>query len=239
MSSGHHTFELGDISFDVTRKRIKNIYLRVCLPQGRVAISAPMRMSLETIRLFSISKLGWIRKQQEKLKHQTREMPKEYIDHEPHDYLGRKYELKIVETKGASEVILKQDTLELHIRKKTSVIQKKQVMQGWYKQQLKLFVSQYVLKLEKIMNVTVAEVCVRTMKTRWGTCNVKAKRIWLNTELAKKSIESIEYIITHEMVHLLEPSHNKKFKVYMDTFLPQWRVLKQALNQSALGYVEP
>lgn len=238
MSIKHSIIELGDICLNVIHKDIKNVHLSVHPPQGRVTIAAPLGMDLETLRLFSISKLGWIRKQQTKLRNQKRETAREYVTRESHYYLGRRYLLKVVEQDAAPQVLLKSGTIELHVRKESAVEDRKEIMQSWYRQQLKGLVSQHVAKLEKKMNVKVGEICIRAMKTKWGTCNVKDKRIWLNTELAKKSIESIEYVLVHEMAHLLERNHNEKFVAYMDTFLTKWKYLREELNRSALGHVE-
>ncbi len=238
MNTNYNTINVGDISINVIHKDIKNVHLSVHPPQGRVTISAPLQMDLETIRLFSISKLGWIRKQQAKLKNQKREAAREYITRESHYYLGQRYLLKIAEQNTAPKVVLKHNTIELYIRKGTSITQRRKILQSWYRQQLRTLVPQYVAKLEKKMNVKVAEVRIRIMKTKWGTCNPKAKRIWLNTELAKKPIESIEYILIHEMVHLLERNHNGKFTAYMDKFSPKWKYLREELNRSPLGHVE-
>ena len=238
MNTSHNTIELGDICIDVIHKNIKNIHLSVHPPHGRVTISAPLRMDLETVRLFSISKLGWIRKQQKKLMNQKREAPREYVTRESHYYLGQRYLLKVVEQDAAPKVVLKHGTIELYIRKGASITRREEILQGWYRQQLRELMPQYIAKLEKKMHVEVAEICIRKMKTKWGTCNPKVNRIWLNTELAKKPIESIEYVLIHEMVHLLERNHNEKFIAYMDKFLPKWRHLREELNRSALGHVE-
>jgi len=238
MNTEHHTIELADISFEVIHKDIKNVHLSVHPPFGRVTISAPTHMDLETIRLFSISKLGWIRKHQAKLKNQKRETAREYITSESHYYLGQRYLLKVIEYNAAPKVILTHKTIELYTRNNASIKQKEKILSEWYRQQLKNITSQYILELEKKIGVKITEVCIRKMKTKWGTCNAKAKRIWLNTELAKKPIESIEYVLTHEMMHLLERKHNDKFVNYMNKFLPKWKHLREELNRSALGHVE-
>jgi predicted metal-dependent hydrolase len=238
MNTNYNTVNVGDISINVIHKDIKNVHLSVHPPQGRVTISAPLRMDMETIRLFCISKLGWIRKQQAKLKNQKRETARDYITRESHYYLGQRYLLKVVEQNIAAKVVLKHNTIELYIRKGTSITRRKEILQKWYRQQLRMLVRQYIEKLEKKMNVKVAEIRIRKMKTKWGTCNLKANRIWLNTELAKKQIESIEYILIHEMVHLLERKHNEKFMAYMDKFLPKWKHLREELNRAPLGHVE-
>ena len=238
MNTSHNTIELGDICLDVIHKNIKNVHLSVHPPNGRVTISAPRQMDLETIRLFSISKLGWIRKQQAKFENQKREAPREYVTRESHYYLGQRYLLKVVEHNAAPKVVLKHNSIELYIRKGATIAQREDLLQGWYRQQLRELIPQYVAKLEKKMNVNVSEIRIRSMKTKWGTCNHEAKRIWLNTELAKKPIESIEYVLVHEMVHLIERNHNETFIAYMDEFLPKWKHLREDLNRSALGHVE-
>jgi predicted metal-dependent hydrolase len=146
--------------------------------------------------------------------------------------------LKVVEQNTAPKVVLKHNTIELYIRKGTSITKRKDILQGWYRQQLRALIPQYIARLEKKMNVKVAEIGIRIMKTKWGTCNPKANRIWLNTELAKKPIESIEYILIHEMVHLLERKHNETFIAYMDKFSPKWKHLREELNRAPLGHVE-
>jgi predicted metal-dependent hydrolase len=195
-------------------------------------------MDLETIRLFTISKLGWIKKQQAKFLNQKREAPREYIPRESHYYLGQRYLLKVVEHDAAPKVVLKHNSIELYIRKGATDAQREDILQGWYRQQLRELIPQYIAKLEKKMNVKVTEVRIRTMKTKWGTCSPKAKRIWLNTELAKKPLDSIEYVLVHEMVHLKERNHNEKFITYMEKILPEWKHLREELNRSALGHVE-
>lgn len=238
MNTRKNTIELGDISLQVLRKNIKNVHLSVHPPQGRVTISAPLSMDLETIRLFGISKLGWIRKQQARMRNQKREAPREYITRESHYYLGKRYLLKVIESKQASRVVLRHDKIEFYVRPKMKRKQKEFLLQFWYRQQLRKIIEPRIEKLEKKLHVRVADVGIRTMKTKWGTCNTKAKRIWLNTELAKKPLESIEYVLVHEMVHLLERKHNKRFIAYMDQFLPKWKYLRDALNRSALGHAE-
>lgn len=232
------TIKLNDIHLNVVRKNIKNVHLSVHPPQGRVTISAPFHMNLETIRLFSIAKLGWIRKQQAKLKNQKREAQREYVTRESHYFLGQRYLLKVIEQNSAPNVVLKHNILELYVRTDASVKQREAILQKWYRQQLRELIPQYITNLEKKINVKVAEICIRTMRTKWGTCNPKAKRIWLNTELAKKSIESIEYVIVHEMVHLLERNHNEVFIAHMNKLLPKWQYIREELNRSPLRCIE-
>lgn len=232
------TIELGDISIEVVHKNIKNIHLSVHPPLGRVTISAPNRMDLETIRLFSISKLGWIRKQQIKQRTQKREPAREYLNRESHYFLGKRYLLNVIEQESAPKIILKHSTIELYVRSGSPIELKEEVMQSWYRKQLRDLLPDYVAKHEKEMSVKVFYIGIKKMKTRWGTCNPTAHRIWLNTELAKKPIECIEYVLVHEMVHLLERKHSNIFHAYMDKYLPNWKQIRQELNRSMLGHVE-
>ena len=227
---------LGDISIDVVQKEIKNVHLSVYPPSGRVRISAPLRMDMDTIRVFAISKLGWIKKQQIKLCEQERETPREYINRESHYYLGKRYLLKVIEHKASPKVVLKHNTIELYVRENTSLDKRRAVLENWYRQRLKEIVPDYLVKWEKIMKVKVEEFGIKKMKTRWGTCNQEAGRIWLNLELAKKPTPCIEYVIVHEMVHLLENKHNETFIAYMDKFLPKWRFYKEELNKRPLRH---
>jgi predicted metal-dependent hydrolase len=236
MSTEAQQLQLGDIAVEVVQKDIKHLHLSVYPPAGRVRIAAPLRMDLETIRIFAISKLGWIRKQQDKLRNQLREAPREFLNRESHYYLGKRYLLQVVEADAPQRVVLKHSTLELHVRPGTDAGQKQALLHNWYRQQLREIIGQYVHKWEEIMQVTVQEVGIKKMKTKWGTCNREAKRIWLNLELAKKPLQCIEYIVVHEMVHLLERSHNDTFVAYMNRFMPQWEQYRDALNRLPVAH---
>jgi hypothetical protein len=231
------TIDLGEITAEVVQKDIKNIHLSVYPPNGRVKIAAPLRMDVETIRIFAISKLGWIKRQQTKLRNQEREAPREYISRESHYYLGVRYLLKVVERDSKPSVAIKHDNLILQVKPDTNAEQRQILLQEWYRAQLKALVPHYIAKWEKIMGVQVSEFGIKKMKTKWGTCNTAAKRIWINLELAKKPLECLEYIVVHEMVHLLERSHNARFIAYMNQFLPQWRNLKEELNRLPVSHL--
>lgn len=227
---------LGDIRVDVAHKDIKNLHLSVYPPSGRVRISAPLRMGLETIRIFAISKLSWIKKQQNKIRGQERETAREYITRESHYYLGKRYLLKIIEHNASPKVEIKHGTIEIYIRPNTGLEKRKEILDEWYRQSLKEIIPGIIAQYENKLKVNVAEFAVKKMKTKWGTCTREAKRIWLNLELAKKLKECIEYIVVHEMVHLLERHHNERFIAYMDKFLPKWRFYKEELNKSPLRH---
>lgn len=223
--------QLGRMPVAVSRKDIKNVHLSVYPPEGRVKVAAPRNMELDTIRVFVISKLAWIKKQQAKLRGQEREAPREFINRESHYFNGQRYLLKVVEHHGAARVVLKHKTIELHVRPEASTETRHEALNDWYRQQLKLIVPTLIAKYEKRMKVTVANFGIKKMKTKWGTCIPHAHRIWLNLELAKKPAECLEYIVVHEMAHLLEPSHNDRFVKLMDKFMPKWRFHKDELNR--------
>jgi len=223
--------KLGDIAVDVVQKDIKNIHLSVYPPAGKVRISAPLRMDIDTIRVFAITKLGWIKSQQKKLLEQARETPREYLDSESHYVWGKRYLLKVIEQDAAPEVELKHSAMLLHIRPATTDLRKQDILDAWYREQLKAVVSTLIVKWEPLMGVKVQKFFVQKMKTKWGSCNPASKSIRLNTDLAKKPPECLEYIVVHEMTHLLEPTHNSRFISLMDQFMPKWRFYKEELNK--------
>ncbi len=230
--------KLGDIVVDVELKDIKNVHLSVYPPKGRVRIAAPMRMTLDTIRIYAISKLSWIKKQQQKFQAQVREAPREFLTKEGHYYLGSRYLLKVIEHDAPPVITVKHKTIEMRVRPNTDLQRRQALMDEWYRTQLKQLVPQIIAKYEKVMGVRVSEFAIKKMKTKWGTCNREAGRIWLNLELAKKPFQCIEYIVVHEMVHLLERNHNEKFIAYMNRFLPEWKELKNELNKLPVSHRE-
>ncbi len=230
--------QLGDIVVDVELKDIKNVHLSVYPPNGRVRIAAPLRMNLDTIRIYAISKLGWIKKQQAKFRTQEREAPRDYVTKEGHYLFGNRYLLKVIERDSPPEVKVRHKTIELYIRPATDLTKRQTIMDDWYRARLKEAVEPIIRKWEKSMNLSVNEFAVKKMRTKWGTCNREAKRIWLNLELAKKPVHCIEYIIVHEMAHLIERTHNDKFIAVMNHYLPEWRHLKNELNQLPVSHRE-
>ncbi len=230
------TIELGNISVDVTQKNIKNVHLSVHPPNGRVTISAPNRMDLEIIRVYAVSKLGWIKKQQEKIAKQERESAREYVNRESHYFKGERFLLDVIEQNTPAKVELKHSTLELYVRPNTTTEKRRQILDEWYRQQLKIEIPKLISVWERKLNVQVNEFGVKRMKTRWGSCNIKKNRIWLNLELAKKPIECLEYVVVHEMVHLLEKSHNTHFHTLMKRYYPNWKYAKDLLNRLPVSH---
>jgi hypothetical protein len=223
--------ELGTVKIDVELKDIKNIHLSVYPPNGAVRISAPERMDLDTIRVFALNKLKWIKKQQDIFKNQDRETAREYVTKESHYFLGKRYLLKVIEHNEPPKVLLKHKNIELFIRPNTSEGKREEIIEEWYRQQLKTIVPKMISTWEKKIGVQSNEFGIKKMRTKWGTCNTKDKRIWLNLELAKRPLECIEFIVVHELVHLLERSHNEQFVSYMNKFMPKWRLYREELNK--------
>jgi predicted metal-dependent hydrolase len=223
--------KLGELTVDVIRKDIKNVHLSVHPPTGRVSIAAPSRMSLETLRIFAISKLAWIRQQQHKLQEQEREKPREYLDRESHYLWGKRYLLKLIEVDAVPEIHLKHRTLLLQLRPGATEEKKRKVLEEWYRHQLKAEVPPLIEKWERLIGVKAERFHVQRMKTKWGSCSPDSSSIRLNTELAKKPRECLEYIIVHELIHLLEPTHNARFTALMDHYLPKWQSCRQLLNR--------
>lgn len=228
---------ISNIKMDVVRKGIKNIHLAVYPPTGRVRIAVPLCVNEETIRLFAISKLGWIRRNQREYERQERLSPREYKNRESHYYQGKRYLLNVIEVDEPPKIVLRSKTyIDLYTRPETTIAKRHEIMNEWYRVQLKRQIPELIEKWEKKLDVKVAEWQVKLMKTKWGSCNIEKKRIWLNLELAKKPIHCLEYIIVHEMVHLLERHHNERFIAFMDNYLPKWRSYKAELNRSPLRH---
>jgi len=230
--------KLGDISVDVVLKDIKNVHLSVYPPTGRVRISAPSHMSMETIRVFAISKLDWIRRHQAELEKQQRETPRDFVDRESHYVWGKRYLLKVIERNEAPSVTLKGNKMTLSVRPGTDTEKRHAILEGWYREQLKLAVPALIAKREPRLEVDVERFFVQRMKTKWGSCNPARHSIRLNTELARKPRECLEYLVVHEMAHLVERTHNARFIALMDRFLPHWRTLRDGLNAFPLAHSE-
>mgnify|MGYP003346749168 CR=1 FL=1 len=223
--------QLGDLAVDVMRKDIKNVHLSVHPPSGRVRIAAPLRMNLDSIRVFAVSKLGWIRQQQRKLRQQEREPPREYLDRESHYVWGKRYLLKVIYADAVPDLQLKHSTLLLSIRPGTSADRRQALLDGWYRKQLKAAIPALIKTWEPRLGVKVERFFVQRMRTRWGSCSPSTRSIRLNAELAKKPRECLEYILVHELVHLLEPTHNHRFIALMDQFIPRWQMQRELLNR--------
>lgn len=233
-----HRLTLGGIPVDVELKDIKNIHVGVYPPTGRVRIAAPARMSLDAIRIFAISKLAWIRQQRAKVQQQERETRREYLDRESHYVWGARYLLQLAERDQPPAVELKHRRMVLTVRAGTDAGKREAIVARWYRNQIRRVVPPLVAKWEPILGVNVERVFVQQMKTRWGGCNPPARAIRLNTELAKKPKDCLEYIVVHEMAHLLEPTHNARFVGLLDRWLPNWQFCRQKLNRLPVQHVD-
>jgi predicted metal-dependent hydrolase len=225
------TLKLGSLTVDVVKKDIKNVHLSVYPPGGKVRISAPLRMSSENIRLFAISKLQWIRLQQGKIINQERETPREYLQRESHYLWGKRYLLDVVEADSPPRIEIRHRKIVLHIRPSSSPERRRDLLDEWYRAQLRAAVQPLIAKWERAMDVSVEKVFVRRMKTKWGSCSPSSASIRFNTDLAKKPPECLEYIVVHELAHLIEPTHNDRFTTLLDRMMPNWRFYRQLLNQ--------
>jgi predicted metal-dependent hydrolase len=223
--------DLGSLRVEVRRKAIKHVHLSVLPPSGKVRLAAPVHTPLETLRLFAIAKLAWVRGEQRRLRSQEREPPREYLGKESHYVWGKRYLLDLQEAEARPEVQLKPRRLLMRVRPGTGTAQRSALMEAWYRQQLRDAIAELLPQWEQRLGVRSQKLFVQRMRTKWGSCTPASAYIRLNTELAKKPLECLEYILVHELVHLLEPSHNQRFVALMDKHLPRWRELQQRLNR--------
>jgi len=229
---------LGAIEADVVFKDIRNVHLTVLPPQGRVRISAPRQMPLDTVRVFALSKLAWIKAQREKMAGQEREATREFLERESHYVWGRRYLLKLVEIDAVPSVELRHRTLVLTTRPDTDAVAKEALLARWYRDQVRAHAADLVAEWSRTLGLVAPRIHVQHMKTKWGSCSPARRSIRLNTELAKKPPACLEYIVVHELVHLLEPTHNDRFKALMQTFLSEWEDRRRELNQLPIRHEE-
>lgn len=220
------------------RKEIKNLHLSVRPPDGRVRVSAPRYVDDDAVRLALISRLAWIRKKQRMFQESQRQPEREMVSGESHYFRGRRYRLEVEERNGPARITAGGGRLRMSVRPGTDREGRERALNAWYRQHIRDEIPALVSKWEPVMGVSVAEWRVKKMKTRWGSCNIRDRRLWLNLELAKKPPHCLEYVLVHEMVHLLERLHNERFKALMDQLMPQWRLYREELNQTPLAHEE-
>jgi len=230
--------ELSGITISVIKKAIKNMYIRVMPPDGRVQITAPYTVSDDALRRFAISRISWVKKQKKRFEEQPRQTKRQYITGESYYLWGRRYRLDVRYSNTGNQVYLTSGKLIFQVRKESTLSQRENILTEWYRKQMKQIVPDVLAKCENIVGIRANEWRVKNMRTKWGTCNIEKKRIWLNLQLVKKTPECLEYVIIHELVHLLERNHNDKFCEYMNCFCPNWREIKENLNQQMLDYFE-
>ena len=226
---------LGDIEIAVTRKAVKNVHLSVHPPAGHVTLVAPTGTRMEVARAFAITKLGWIRDQQAKLLAQARETPRQFVERESHSLWGRRYLLSVVEKDAKPVVKMDHRRITLTVRPGSTLAKREEVIEKWHRELLHKMVPALIEKWEARLGVTVAGYFLQRMKTKWGGCNHRAGNIRLNTELVKKPKDLLEYVVVHEMLHLIEPSHSERFVTLLERHYPTWREARAELNELPLA----
>jgi predicted metal-dependent hydrolase len=228
--------ELGDITISMAFKAIKNVHLTVLPPDGKVTLVAPLGTRPEVARAYAITKLQWIRQQQAMLNAQAREAPRQFVERESHHVWGRRYLMTVVEAEVKPHVKLDHKRITLSVRPGHDAAKRLEVMHEWHKSLLHALVPKLIAKWEPILGVKVSGYFLQRMKTKWGSCNHHASNIRLNTELVKKPKDLVEYVVVHEMAHLLEPTHSERFVALLDHHWPHWRECRAELNALPLGH---
>lgn len=232
MNTTNSQIQVSGIIVEVEKKNIKNVYVRVYPPNGKVKVSSPASVSVEAIRQFVHSKEDWIRKKIEKVQSQTREPKLQYISGESHHVQGQRFMLHVIEEDKPPKVLVRNGQyLDLYIRPGSDAAKREKVLREWYRDLLKSKIPGLIMKWERKLGVSVREWGVKKMKTRWGTCNTKAGRIWLNLELAKRPKHLLEYVVLHEMVHLKERLHNHRFRSFLNKHMPDWKDREHELKK--------
>jgi predicted metal-dependent hydrolase len=234
-----HQIDVNGLVVDVVRKDIKNLHLAVYPPNGRIRVAAPLLVNDEAVRMAVIGRLGWIKRQQANFREQERESKHEYVNGESHYFLGNRYLLNVVDDSGIGKVVVRnKKRIDLYTRPNSSGAQRERIMLNWYRTYLRQAVPPMIEKWQRIIGVELTDWGIKRMKTKWGTCNIDKRRIWVNLELAKKSESCLEFIVAHEMVHLLERRHNERFVVLMTKFMPKWKYHRAELNRAPLGHAD-
>lgn len=237
MNIANQFITVSDIPVEIVRKNIKNIHLGVYPPEGSVRVSVPRHITNENVRLAIVSRLSWIKRRQEEFKKQPRQTEREYVSGESHYYQGKRYILDVVERHGKHALSLKSNAkMILQVSPGTSKENRALVVNNWYRQQLKKVIPQFLNKWQPVIGKEANSWGVKKMKTKWGSCNIAKRRIWINLELAKKSSECLEYILVHELIHLYERHHNDNFRRLMDKFLPNWQQSRDLLKNEPLAH---
>ena len=236
MSIDRARMEVRGIAVEVIRKNIKHLHLGVYPPEGRVRVAAPLHLDDDAVRLAVISRLAWIRRKRSEFEGQDRQSRREFVTGESHYFEGRRYRLDVVVSNGQTGIRLRDNAwMEMRVRPDTGRDAREAMLYRWYRTRLREHIPEMVAKWESRIGVTVTDWRVRRMKTRWGTCNPEAGRIWLNSELAKKPVSCLEYIVIHEMIHLIEGRHTARFRSILDLMMPRWRLQLDELNRAHLA----
>lgn len=230
---------ISNLEIFIDRKDIKNLHIGVYPPLGRIRVATPLRLDDEAVRLAVISRLAWIKKQRNNFLNQPRQSQREMVSGESHYLFGQRYLLDVIYQNCKHQIIKKHSKLELHVKPNTTLKNRLLVLQEFYRNELKSELEKLIVKWENNIGIRLNSYEVKKMKTKWGSCNIEKKKILLNLELAKQPIECIEYIIVHEMIHLLERHHNNNFKALMDKHMPSWKEKRDVLNSGIINTLEP
>ena len=229
---------VGGIDIQVEKKRIKNMYIRVLPPEGLVCMAVPDSTTDDALRMFAVSRIAWIKRQKRQFAQQARQTKRQYVSGESYYVWGRRYRLEVVYSASRNSVFISGNRLVLQVRRESSTEQRENILNEWYREQLKLAIPQLLKKYERIIGVEAAEWHVKNMRTKWGSCIPERKRIWLNLQLAKKPQHCLEYVIAHELIHFFERKHSDSFTDAMNKFFPTWRSVKEELNKQPLDYMD-
>lgn len=236
MSIEERQITVSGLRVDVVRKSVKNLHLGVYPPHGRVRVAAPLAVSDEAVRLAVVTRMGWIKRQRAKFDAQPRQSERAYVSGESHYFLGQRYRLNLIEGARAGHVRVKNSrSLDLHVRDCADAAVRKRVFVGWYREELRNRIAPLIDKWAARMGLPAPAWGIKRMKTKWGTCNIEARRIWLNLELIKKSPQCLEYVVVHEMTHFFERRHSDRFVGLLDEYFPQWRTVRDQLNHEPLA----
>jgi predicted metal-dependent hydrolase len=237
MNTETRNITVGGLSVEMVRKDIKNLHLGVYPPHGRVRVAVPLMVSDDAVRLAVIGKLGWIKQQRARFDAQPRQSQREMVNGESHYFLGRRYRLRVIQHDAPGRIALRGNScIELYARREQSAEQRERVLHRWYREQLKALLPALLEKWQSVLDVQAAGWGIKKMKTRWGSCSSDARRVWFNLELAKKPVQCLEYVVVHELAHLLERHHTERFRTLMDGFLPSWRLAREELKRSPLSH---
>lgn len=232
MNTDSRYIEVGDLRVEIVRKDIKNAHLAVYPPHGRVRLAAPMRMTDDALRLMVVSRLGWLKRHRARIMAQERDTPREYVQSESHWFLGKRYLLKIEEAPHRQTVFIRNKReLVMQVRIGSTHEVRERLLYNWYRDQLRQEAARLMAIWAPVVGRSPARWGIKLMRTKWGSCNHHAQSIWLNIELARKPVKCLEYIVVHELVHLLEHTHNERFQAYMDRFMPDWQLHRKELNR--------
>lgn len=237
MNTEAHQITVGGLRVDVVRKPIKNLHLGVYPPHGRIRVAAPLTVSDDAVRLAVVTRMGWIKRQRAKFDAQPRQSERAYVSGESHYFLGQRYRLNLIEGARAGHVHVRNSrSLDLHVRNGSDFVVRERVFLAWHREELRNRLAPLIDKWTAAMEIPVPAWGIKRMKTKWGTCNIEARRVWLNLELIKKPPQCLEYIVVHELAHFFERNHSDRFVAFMDRLLPHWRSLRDELNAEPLSH---